>query len=189
MSKSIIFSLVILLTFSVTTYAGFFDFMEKSLTGAGDSAQSAQQAVGQSKRLVNPVQATASGSLVDVLVQQLGVTPTQAQGGAGAIFQAAKARMTEEAFNTVSQSVPGMDSLLAAAKQTDSSTGLPGGLAALAGDQAENLNTAASLAGTFQNLGLSSNMVSQFVPVMVDYVRQNGGEAAASLLSSALSGI
>ncbi len=180
------FSLIVLLVFSVTTRAGFLDSMEKTLSGSGGSAQ---QVVEGASQAAESVQAVSSGTLVDALVQQLGVTTAQAQGGAGALFQAAKSRMTAEAFDTVAKSVPDIDQLLAAAPQSSASSGLAGGLSALAGDKAGSLGSLASLASSFQQLGLSSDMVSKFVPVVVDYVKQSGGDAAASLLRSALAGI
>jgi len=189
MKQLIGFGLGVLLVFSATVHAGFLDSVEKGLSAGGGSAQGAQQVVEGAAQTASPAATTATGSLVDALVQQLGVTPAQAQGGAGALFQAAKSRMTDEAFNTVAQSVPGMDQLLAAAPQSGASSGLAGGLSALAGDKAGSLGSLASLASSFQQLGLSSDMVGKFVPVVVDYVKQSGGEAAASLLSSALAGI
>ncbi len=185
MNQLMNFSLIFLLSFSAVSYAGVFDAMKESLSGGDTSAQ----AVTGAGQAAGTVQAAPSGSLVDALVQQLGVTPAQAQGGAGALFQAAKSRMTDEAFSTVSESVPGMDQLLATAPQSGASSGLAGGLSSLAGDQAGSLGSLASLASSFQQLGLSSDMVTKFVPVMVDYVKQSGGEVAASLLSTALAGI
>lgn len=57
----------------------------------------------------------ASGGLVGMLSQKLGVTPAQAQAGAGAIFGYAKQRMSPEQFQKISSYVPGMDQLLGAA--------------------------------------------------------------------------
>jgi len=178
-----------LLLFPATSQAGFFDFLEKSLSGSSTTADTAQTVPESASQTTAAAPAATTGSLVDVLVQQLGVTPAQAQGGAGTLFQAAKSRMTDEAFQQVAQAVPGMDSLLTAAKPAGETSSLTQGLASLAGDQAGNVNTAASLINSFKELGLSGDMVSRFAPVMVDYVRQNGGEVAANLLSSALSGV
>ncbi len=63
---------------------------------------------------VAPV-ATQTPSLVGILVQQLGITPQQATGGAGSIFSMAKQSMSPSSFGQVSQAVPGMSQLLSAA--------------------------------------------------------------------------
>jgi len=43
-----------------------------------------------------------------------------------------------------------------------------------------------SLATSFQQLNLSPSMVNQFIPVVVDYVKNTGGQMTANLLQSAL---
>lgn len=43
-----------------------------------------------------------------------------------------------------------------------------------------------SLASSFQQLNLSPSMVNQFIPVVVDYVKNTSGEMTANLLQSAL---
>ncbi len=60
-------------------------------------------------------------ALVELLVSQLGVTSTQAAGGAGAIFSLAKDRLAPDQFAQVAAAVPGMDTLLAAAPSLSSS--------------------------------------------------------------------
>ena len=50
-------------------------------------------------------------SLVSLLVQQLGITQTQAQGGAGALFNMAKEKLSPQEFGQVADTVPEMDTL------------------------------------------------------------------------------
>ncbi len=54
------------------------------------------------------------------------------------------------------------------------------------GSVGSTVNTMASLASSFQQLNLSPNMVNQFIPVVVDYVRNTNGQMTANLLQSAL---
>jgi hypothetical protein len=61
-----------------------------------------------------------------------------------------------------------------------------GGLTSLMGNSGSSLGSVAALTGSFQQLNLSPNMVSQFIPVVTSYVRQTGGQATADLLQSAL---
>jgi hypothetical protein len=44
----------------------------------------------------------------------------------------------------------------------------------------------AVLAGSFQTLGMDTNMIGQFVPVVLQYVRDQSGPTAMSLLQRSL---
>lgn len=158
--------------------------VDKGLATVGQSAQTGRAVLEAGKTAATGVP-TSQTALTDILVTQLGVTPQQALGGAGAIFQAAKANMAQQAFANLSQSVPGMSDMLAAAPQI--SQPLPGATSVLGG-MSGSVNTMASLATSFQQLNLSPNMVNQFIPVVVDYVRNTGGTMTANLLQSALTG-
>ena len=163
------------------------------LGGMLDRASQAGAIAGEAAGVGAPAAAapTASGSLVDILVQQLGVTQPQATGGAGAIFSLAKTKLSPGEFSQVAAGVPNMDSLLAAAPAptaaADTATG--GGLAgaamgALGG--AGSLGSAAQLAQSFSSLGLSTDMVGKFIPVCVQYLQGSAGPQTASLLQGAL---
>jgi hypothetical protein len=104
-------------------------------------------------------------NLTELLVQQLGVTKAQAEGGAGAIFQLAKSKMDPGAFARLSSSVPGMQTFMAAAG-----------------------NGAGDLPSAFQKLGLATDMPQKFVPIVMKYVHGASGEAMASVLQAALMG-
>ena len=124
------------------------------------------------------------GGLVQLLASQLGISPNQAAGGAGSIFRTARENMTPQAFETVSQSVPGMDNLLAAAPALPA-IGLPGGVSSMLGGGSQ-LGSTAALASAFQQLDLSPNMIGQFIPIITHSLESTGGSAASSLLRSAL---
>ena len=179
---SSLFSIVLLLVNDV--YAlGLSD-----ITGAVETLQAGQTAT-------PTVPATTTGnSLTGLLMQQLGVTQPQAEGGAGAIFQLAKSKMQGEAFAKLSNSVPGMQGLLAAAPVAKSVGGggslggIVGDLESLAGKSGGAAGNLIGLASSFQQLGLSPSMVQKFVPVVVQYVQGNGGSAVAGVLQAALMG-
>lgn len=125
--------------------------------------------------------------LVTMLVQQLGVTATQAQGGAGAIFNLAKEKMQAQAFEQVASAVPNMDTLLRAApKSTSGLGGMFGSGTSLLGGANGNLGSLATLASSFSQLGLSPDMVNQFVPIVLSFVQGNGGESVSQLLAAVL---
>lgn len=136
--------------------------------------------------LVTPVQAEETG-LVDLLVAKLGVTAPQAEGGAGSIFQLAKSNLSMDDFSSIAKTVPGMDSLLAAApKETGGTTGALKGMSSMLGSSAGKLGGLAGLTGSFEKLGLGGDMVGKFVPVVLDYVNGKGGASVMNLLKGAL---
>lgn len=128
-----------------------------------------------------------ASDLVNSLTSQLGVSQEQAMGGSGAIFDYAKNELSADDFSLVADAVPDMDSLLAAApKSGDGLTGaLSSGLPSVGGSS-DSLGSLAALAGPFGDLGLSPDMVSKFVPVVLDYVQSSGGQAAMEALKGAL---
>ena len=146
-------------------------------------------AVGAASKSVTPA-AGLGLNLTDTLVQQLGVTPAQATVGAGSLFSTARQGMSPADFAQVSKAVPGMDQYLAAAPSQAApslgTAGLMGAAGSALGGSGSALGTAASLAGSFQSLGLNSGMVSQFIPIVLQYVNTTGGSSTMGLLQSAL---
>jgi hypothetical protein len=163
------------------------------LSGAAGTVQKGAQVLQAGEAATTAVPATTSGTgLTGLLMQQLGVTQPQAEGGAGALFQHAKSRMSAGDFTTLSNSVPDMQGLLAAAPASSSvpaaGAGAVGGggmMGDLAGMAAGNLP---GMAGSFQQLGLAPDMVQKFIPIVVQYVQGTGGSSVASALQSALMG-
>lgn len=125
------------------------------------------------------VAAKASPELVGELSKEIGATPEQAAGAAGALFGVAKSRLKPEEFSQVSAAVPGMDSLLKAAPAMG---GAAGGLSQLAG----SAGGLASAASAFSKLGLKPDMVAKAIPVLTSFVSKSGGAGVGSLLAGAL---
>ncbi|MGZ5051761.1 MAG: DUF2780 domain-containing protein [Methylobacter sp.] len=133
-----------------------------------------------------PVQA---GSLTELLMQRTGVTQTQAQSGAGALFQIAKNHMQESAFSQLEQAVPGMQGLLGAVPPlTQPQGGLAGRLSSLAGNAGGTAGSLVALASAFQQQGMSPIMVQQFIPVVIEYVKARGSDDLVDTLNAALDG-
>ena len=124
--------------------------------------------------------AKASPELVSALSKEIGGTPEQAAGAAGALFGVAKSRLKPEEFSQVSKAVPGMSALLKAAPAA--AVGTSGALAKMGGS-ASGLATAAS---AFSKLGLSPDMVSKAVPILTSFVTKSGGADVGKLLAGAL---
>lgn len=157
-------------------------FNNQDLNRTRSTVNSAQSAVNT---------ANNASSLTDALVQQLGVSPLQASGGAGALFQVAQARMPDNDFQQLTKSVPEVGSLLKGVSKPKSSglSQLAAGTSALIGDKNNTLGTVANLAETYQSLGLSSDMVNQFVPVVTDYISKNAAPKLTQALISSLTGL
>lgn len=145
----------------------------QQLLSAGTGASAASAVAGSS--------GVSQIGLVDILVHRLGVSPQQALGGAGAIFQLAQGKMNPQAFTSMSQSIPGMSTMLAAAPASSGAN-----LTSMAGGAGGTLGGAAALASSFKQLDLSPDMVGKFIPVVTNYVRQSSGKASADMLQSVL---
>lgn len=156
--------------------------VNSGLSSVEQAAQTGQQAISSGATAANSITSGQVG-LTDILVQQLGVSQQQALGGTGAIFQAAQASMSSQAFSVLSQSLPGMSAMLEAAPVVQTPLS---GLSGMMGDAGSTLNNATSLATSFQQLNLSPDMIGQFIPIVMNYVRNTSGQVTADLLSSAL---
>ena len=115
------------------------------------------------------------------LAQQLNVTPDQAAGGAGAIFGYAKSALPTNEYAKVESAVPEAAELVKKAPPAETSA-----VGGVAGKAVGTAAGAATLGSSFQKLGLSPDMVGQFVPVVVDYVDKKGGSEVGSLLKNVL---
>lgn len=135
--------------------------------------------------------------LIGQLVSGLGVNEGQAKGGAGMLFQLAKDKLGGNEFSQLSSSLPGMDELLQAAPSIGNGGGGGGGGGLLGkimslfggksgGGSLGGLGGLASLAGGFSQLGLDAGMVGKFVPIVMSFVQQQGGDQAKGLLEQAL---
>lgn len=134
------------------------------------------------------VNSFASGlELASLLVDQLGVTSHQATAGAGSIFSLAQKNLDADQFSTIAKAVTGMDSYLEAAPDTAKSSNpslLEAGASMLG--QNSSMSGLASLASSFSSLGMDSDTMGKFIPVVLDYVQEKGGEVAMSLLKTAI---
>jgi hypothetical protein len=143
-------------------------------------AVAAQPAGAQASAAVN-----ASPELVGALSKEIGATPEQAAGAAGALFGVAKSRLNADEFSQLTKAVPGMDALLAAAPSASAASG---GIAALpqAAGTTGSAGGLATAASAFSKLGLKPDMVGKAVPVLTSFVSKSGGADVGRLLANAL---
>jgi hypothetical protein len=126
--------------------------------------------------------AQASPELIGALSKELGSTPDQAAGAAGALFGVAKSRLAPSDFSQVAKAVPGMDLLLKAAPSAGSAVGTAGALSQLGG----SAGALAGAASAFSKLGLSPELVSKAIPVLTSFVTKSGGANVGKLLAGVL---
>ncbi len=174
MQKLIITMLCCLL--SSYLYAG--DNLLKGLKEVVQTSDTSEKAAG------NELSTTG---LVSMLTGQLGVNNEQAAGGAGAIFSVAKDAMKPENFGLLKEAVPGMEQLLNAAPALGGNSGLLGAATNMLGGG--NNSITSMLGPVFQSLGMDSSMVSQFVPIILQYVQTQGGEQLMGMLQQAIGSI
>jgi hypothetical protein len=145
------------------------------LTGRAASAQAFSTDAARSA-------AQASPELVSALSKEIGATPEQSAGAAGALFGVAKSKLAPDQFSQVSKAVPGMDLLLKAAPAAGGAIGTSGALSQLSGS-AGNL---AAAAAAFSKMGLKPELVAKAVPILTSFVTKSGGANVGSLLAGVL---
>jgi hypothetical protein len=124
-----------------------------------------------------------ANDLLNSLTSQLGITAEQAAGGAGALFNLAKSRLGSDDYAQLAEAVPDIDNLIAAAPAlTDSATGAVANM--LGGES--GLGGLATLASSFTELGLSADMISQFTPIVLDYLQKAGGSSVMEIMKGVL---
>ncbi len=124
---------------------------------------------------------TASPEIVGQLVNELGITPKQAQGAAGTLFGLAKTKLPAADFAKVASAVPNIEGLLKAAPVGDFKVPAIEGL----GGQALGLGSVASVLGPLSKLGLKPDVIAKLAPTLVKAVQSKGGAEVAALLAGA----
>ncbi|MGF1726309.1 DUF2780 domain-containing protein [Photobacterium nomapromontoriensis] len=114
----------------------------------------------------NEAESTVKNPLTEMLSSQLDISPEQAAGGAGALLSIASSQLDGEQASELAKMIPGAEALTGS---------LPPGIGALLG----NMDTIHQI---FAALGLDSKMVSQFIPVVMQFLGDKG--ASAGLLEN-----
>ncbi|HRZ11702.1 MAG TPA: DUF2780 domain-containing protein [Kiritimatiellia bacterium] len=122
--------------------------------------------------------------LIGALVKQLGINEQQAAGGAGLLFKFAKDKLVAADFQQVSQALPGLSGLIKGAPQAGAGASVVGGLLSkLGGGGAGGL---LQLASAFGSLKLDQGMIAKFIPVVLGFVKNQGGESIMKMLQGVL---
>ena len=203
MKKTILAS-AILLSSANYAHAGFFDFLfggDKEETAAPAASQTvpAEESVATVAPHASSGIETATSlamGLIPTLTKQLDVTETQAEGGMGSLLQVAKGALSSDEFGQLSQDIPGMSSLLAAAPALGSKSAggnAVSGMLSNVGGMAAGLGVMGKLTEQFEALGLSPDMIMQFANIAISYFSSKdetqGENNTGNLLESGLSAI
>ncbi len=122
--------------------------------------------------------------LVDQLTRSLGISGSQAEGGAAVLFKAAKDKLGGEEFTQLLGGVPGLGDLMN--KAPAGSGGLGGMLGGLASAMGGNAGLIATIVGGFGKLGLKPEDAKKFVPVILDFLRNKVGPDVVTKLEKTL---
>ncbi len=121
--------------------------------------------------------------LINMLTSQLGINEEQAAGGAGLLFKMAKEKLGDGDFSKVTGAIPDVSNLLDKAPDA-SGGGLMGAIGGIASSLgADKLGDLASLAGGFSKLNLDENMIGNFIPIILNFVKDKAGDEVMGLLS------
>lgn len=123
--------------------------------------------------------------LVKRLSKDLGVTRTQAKGGLIALLRAGQQNMQRADFEQFVADIPGADKLLKNAQPPSTLSSLAGGLGSLFGGR-NSPGRWAGLAASFTELGIDLDTAKKFGPIVIDFVKEHGGENLVKKLRSAL---
>jgi hypothetical protein len=153
-----------------------------------ESGQALETAESQAVGEATPAGAMA---LVNLLTDRLDVTEKQASGGAGSLFNMARGLLSETDYGQVAEAVPGIGDLIKAApdvsqassRASDKISELTQGLGAVT-DAVDNAKKYAVVYEQFKKLGLDTDMVSKFIPVILSFVESSGGETVMKILKS-----
>ncbi|GJL61080.1 MAG: hypothetical protein NPIRA03_39370 [Nitrospirales bacterium] len=136
--------------------------------------------------------------LIQQLVNNLGVNEGQAKGGAGLLFNLAKDKLSAGEFQQLADNIPEVKNLLGAAPAPSTAAsaggGMMGALGGLAsslgagelGEKMGGLENLANLASGFSKLGLSTDMIGKFLPIVLSFVQNQGGDSMRGLLEKVL---
>lgn len=125
--------------------------------------------------------------LIQQLTSSLDISKAQAQGGAGLLFHLAKSQLHRDEFSQITPHIGNMDDLLQAAPSSQGGIGgVMGGMASTPGDASTDLNNEVSVANGFSQLNLDRDMIQKFVPILLAFVQEQGGDHAKALLEKGL---
>jgi hypothetical protein len=123
--------------------------------------------------------------LIRKLTKDLGVSKDQARGGLVALLRAGQQNLSRQDFEQFVADVPGADKLLKNAPPPSTLSSFAGGLGSLLGGR-NGPGRWAGLAASFTEIGVDLETARKFGPIVIEYVRQHGGEDLVEKMRVAL---
>jgi hypothetical protein len=123
--------------------------------------------------------------VIKKLVKDLGVTKKQAEGGLVALLRAGQQNLSRKDFDAFVADVPGADELLRKAPPPSALSSIAGGLGSLLGGRSSP-GRWAGLAASFTELGIDLDTARKFGPIVIEHVREHGGEDLVDKIRAAL---
>jgi len=123
--------------------------------------------------------------LIRKLTKDLGVSKDQARGGLVALLRAGQQNLSRQDFEQFVADVPGADKLLKNAPPPSTLSSFAGGLGSLLGGR-NGPGRWAGLAASFTEIGVDLETAKKFGPIVIEYVRQHGGENLVEKMRVAL---
>lgn len=123
--------------------------------------------------------------LIRRLTKELGVSKDQARGGLVAVLRAGQQHLSRPDFEQMVADVPGADKLLKNAPPPSALSSLAGGLGSLLGGRS-GAGRFAGLAASFAELGVDVDTAKKFGPIVIEYIREHGGENLVEKIRAAL---
>ena len=120
--------------------------------------------------------------LIQQLVNQLGVEPSQAEGGLGLLLNYAKNNLTADDFSRVINVIPETSQLMENVPQKGGIMGTLGKLVSGLGGQVGGLGQLSALAGGFSSLEMDKEMVGSFAKITCAFVQKRGGSGVQEIL-------
>jgi hypothetical protein len=128
--------------------------------------------------------------LIGKLVANLNVEEGQAKGGVGLLLKLAQEQLGDLDFAKIKAGIGDSDAdeMIDAAPEEGAASALMGGIAGMlgGGDVADKLGDFTGLAEGFGKLNLSTEMITKFVPMVLEFIKERAGEEAMEMLAKVL---
>jgi hypothetical protein len=124
-------------------------------------------------------------TLIKKLTKDLGVSKEQARGGLVALLRTGQQNLSRADFAEFLTDMPGAEKLLNSAPPPSTLSSLAGGLGSLFGGRS-SAGRWAGLAATFTELGVDLDTAKKFGPIVIDFMKEHGGENLVDKVRAAL---
>jgi hypothetical protein len=127
--------------------------------------------------------------MISSVSESVGIDKSQAEGSLASVFNYAKENISAEQFSGLSESLPGLDSLMGEVPDISEMTseGGLGGLIDKAANYNESLKAVNELKKQFEALGLSPEMITEVVSSAKAYLDTDEGKKIKDQLMQGLS--